>query len=69
MSPSLNRWATRIFKITQHSDPHEGLQRQDRVRVIATGGEGIGARFTRPQFGTRRLLEHAQPAAMVGMRL
>lgn len=31
----------------------------------ATGGEGIGTRFARPQFGTRRLLEHSQPAGMV----
>src|SRR6185503_257658 len=42
---------------------------QDPVRVIATRGEGDGARFARPQLGTGLLLEHAQPARVVGMWL
>jgi hypothetical protein len=56
-------------RITEDPDPHEGPQRQDAVRVIAARGEGDGARFARPQFGTGRLLEHSQPARVVGMWL
>ena len=56
-------------RVPDDPDPDKGSERQDRVGVVATGGEGIGARFARPQFGTRRLLEHAQPAGMVRMRL
>jgi hypothetical protein len=56
-------------RVADDPDPGKGSERQDPVGVVAAGGEGISARFTRPQFGTRRLLEHAQSAAMVGMRL
>ena len=54
-------------RVPDDPDPGKGSERQDPVGVVATGGEGIGTRFARPQFGTRRVLEHSQPAGMVGM--
>jgi hypothetical protein len=57
------------LRITQDAEPHEGSQRQESIGVIAAGGEGDGARFARPKFCTRRLLDHPQPACVVGVRL
>jgi hypothetical protein len=56
-------------RVADDPDPDEGPQRQDDVRVVASGGEAVGARFARPQLGTGRLLEHPQPARVVGVRL
>ena len=39
------------------------------VGIIAAGGEGVGARVAGPQLGARRLLEHRQPAPVIGVRL
>ena len=55
--------------VPDDADPGKNSKRQDCVGVIATGREGIGTRVARPQFSARLLLEHAQPAGMVGMRL
>src|SRR3954453_12659809 len=56
-------------RVAEDPDPDESPQRQDEVRVVASGSEAVRARLARPQLGTGRFLEHPQPAAVVGMRL
>jgi hypothetical protein len=55
--------------ISDDSEPGQRTQRDDHVAIVATGGDDSRARLARPYFGTRRLLEDAQPASMIGVRL
>src|ERR671913_1608528 len=69
VSPSLNRWSTLMAGYPTTPIRARALSGRIPSGVVATGGEGIGTRFARPQCGTRRLLEHSQSAGMVGMGL
>ena len=56
-------------RVANDPDPNESPQRQEDVGVVAARGEGVGARVAGPQLGAGRLLEHGQPAPVVGVRL
>ena len=56
-------------RVSEDPDPGEGPQRQEPIGVVAAGGKGVGACVAGPQPGTRRLLEHCQPAPVVRVRL
>src|SRR5262245_21781837 len=57
------------WRVAEDADPEKGPQWQGAVGVVAAGGEGIAAGVAGPQLGTRRLLQHRQPAPMVRVRL
>lgn len=56
-------------RVSDDAEPQEKSHRQDDIRVVATMGETVGARFAREQLGTGCFLQHHQSAAVIGMRL
>ena len=56
-------------RVADEPEPDERPHRQDHVGVVAAGGDGVRARVAGPQLGAGRLLQHRQPARVVGVRL